>query len=1178
MRLYSFSPLKGTSLLRTIGMMLLMLLVSSLQAQTAEPGLWWTKNEGQWLEKVQYKSEIPAGSIYLCNQSITYDLESAEDRELIHQIKEGFAKVDLEDVILRRYAFHIRFENSNPSPELIASRPSRHISHYFIGNDPQRWASSVPSFRSVTYKNLYNKIDLEYTSTGNFPKYNFILYPGANPDDISMSIDGAENITVEPQQLTVQLGFTALTEIQPIAYQIIDGVQHAVSCRFVQKDSAIGWVLPDGYDTRYPLIIDTVQIFGSFSGSTSDNWGYTATFDNSGHLYGGGIVFGTGYPTVTGSYDATFNAGQIDMGISKFSADGSDLLCSTYLGGSGNDIPHSMIVNNAGELLIYGTSGSSDFPMAGSPFDNTFNGGPSVSINSGFILFGTGVDIVLAKLSSDGSSLESSTYLGGSETDGFNIAGATEYNYGDHARGEIVVDALDNIYVASSSQSDNFPVTAGCFDNSYNGGQDAVIFAMNNDMSSLLWSTYMGGAQADGAYSLKLNSSGHVIATGGTASSTFPVTAGSWMDSYSGGSADGWVAKLNGSGTILLQGTFAGTNQYDQSYFVEVDEEDHIYITGQTRGAFPVTADAYSETNGRQFITKLEPDLSTATYSMVFGSGAAGINISPTALLVDDCENVYVSGWGGSVNQSYNPAVANTSGMTTTPDALDVTTDGSDFYFFVLEKNAENLLYASYFGGAGSNEHVDGGTSRFDKAGTIYQAVCAGCGGSDNFPVTPGAWSEVNGSGNCNLGVGKIEFNLAGVYAISDVEPDVVGCAPFTVSFENLSSDAEQYLWDFGDGSTSTVFEPVYTYTTAGTYEVALVVIDSSTCNIADTSYLTVIVYADSIEAAFDVTEVPDCDELLAEFFNVSEVLDGTTYFWDFGDGTTSTLENPVHNYTTPGVYTVQLIITDLTSCNQTDTATYTLSFLTGFNEGFDISTDGCLPLDATFTSSFEGADSYLWDFGDGTSGTGPLIIHTYSNPGIYNVTLTIVVCGIAEVETFQLVVEGNPVTLFDSEPAIGLMNTPIAFNNLSTNASTFNWQFSDGGSSAATNPTYTFNSIGGYEICLTAYNNAGCEDTFCREIQIENEGVIDVPSAFSPNGDGANDVLYVRGFGVKEMEFRLFNRWGELVFFTSDMDIGWDGTFRGQLQEVEVYVYTLTGTFDDNKAFDKQGNISLLR
>lgn len=1178
MGLYHSGHLKPHRLAKAAGSILLLCITFGMQAQISAPGLWWTGNEGQWEENVQYKSEFPAGNIYLCPQYVTYDIASTEDRELIHQIKEGTATIDLEDVILRRYAFHLRFINSNPSAAIIPSQASKHISNYFIGNNRSKWASGVQSYRSVTYKNMYNGIDLEYTSYGSFPKYNFIVYPGANPDDIAMAFEGAGNIDVTAQQLTVHLGFTTLTEQEPYAYQIIDGQERPVPCNFVQRNGTIGWELPEGYNTRYPLIIDPVQIFGSFSGSTSDNWGYTATFDNSGHLYGGGIVFGSGYPTVTGSYDATFNTGQIDMGISKFSPDGSTLLWSTYLGGSGNDIPHSMIVNNAGALLIYGTSGSADFPMAGSSYDNTFNGGPSVSINGGFLSFNTGVDIVLAKLSTDGSALESSTYIGGSSTDGFNIASATEYNYGDHARGEIVVDAADNIFIASSSQSDDFPVTAGCYDNTYNGGQDAVVFAMNNNMSSLLWSTFMGGTQADGAYSLKLNTSGHIVVTGGTASTNFPATAGAWIDAYSGGSADGWVAILNSSGSSLLESTFAGTSQYDQSYFVEVDDTDHIYITGQTRGAYPVTADAYSEVNGRQFITKLEADLSDAVYSMVFGSGASGINISPTALLVDDCENVYVSGWGGTVNVSFNPSVASTTGMTTTPDALDATTDGSDFYFFVLEKNAENLLYASFFGGTGSNEHVDGGTSRFDKSGTIYQAVCAGCGGSDNFPVTPGAWSEVNGSLNCNLGVGKIEFNLAGVYAISDVEPDVVGCSPFTVAFENLSSDAEQYLWDFGDGSTSTLFEPVYTYTEPGTYEVALVVIDSSTCNIADTAYITVTVYADSIEAGFDVTESPDCTQLLAEFNNTSNVLAGTTYLWNFGDGTTSTLENPEHIYTSPGVYTVQLIITDLSSCNQTDTATYTVSFLTGFNEGFEISTDGCLPLNATFTSSFEGADSYQWDFGDGTTGTGPLLIHTYENAGIYNVTLTVVVCGIAEVETFPLVVEGNPIALFDSEPAIGLLNTPILFSNLSANASSFDWQFSDGGSSDATNPTYIFNSLGGYEICLTAYNNAGCEDTYCREIQIELEGVIDVPSAFSPNGDGANDVLFVRGFGVKEMEFRMFNRWGELVFFTSDMDIGWDGTFRGKPQEMEVYVYTLTGTFDDNQPFDKQGNISLLR
>ena len=175
-------------------------------------------------------------------------------------------------------------------------------------------------------------------------------------------------------------------------------------------------------------------------------------------------------------------------------------------------------------------------------------------------------------------------------------------------------------------------------------------------------------------------------------------------------------------------------------------------------------------------------------------------------------------------------------------------------------KNMASLLYASFFGGSPA-EHVDGGTSRFDKEGTIYQAVCAGCGGSDGFPTTAGAWSEVNGSFNCNLGVGKIAFNLAGVYAESDAEPSINGCAPFTVNFENLSSDAEEYIWDFGDGVGGSVeFEPIYTYhDSSGTYTVMLVVIDSSTCNIADTSYLTVTVYEDSIFADFDLISEQDC-------------------------------------------------------------------------------------------------------------------------------------------------------------------------------------------------------------------------------------------------------------------------------------------------------------------------------
>ncbi|MFN3940913.1 MAG: PKD domain-containing protein, partial [Chitinophagales bacterium] len=316
----------------------------------------------------------------------------------------------------------------------------------------------------------------------------------------------------------------------------------------------------------------------------------------------------------------------------------------------------------------------------------------------------------------------------------------------------------------------------------------------------------------------------------------------------------------------------------------------------------------------------------------------------------------------------------------------------------MLEKNALSLLYASFFGGSSSTEHVDGGTSRFDKSGTIYQAVCAGCGGFDDFPVTPGAWSETNGSFNCNLGVAKIEFNLAGVYADSEAEPDIVGCAPFTIHFENLSSDAEEYIWNFGDGiGASTAFEPTYTYNTAGTFLVTLVVIDSQTCNIADTAYLNVVVFEDSIFAGFTVEEIFNCDSLTANFTNTSDVIAGTTYQWNFGDGYSSTEYAPSHTYSSPGTYTVQLIITNPNSCNYKDTSTYVIEYSLEANEGYEVDASGCLPLLAVFTSNFVGADAYFWDFGNGETATGSEVIYTFTEAGIYNVALTVVYCGIAD-------------------------------------------------------------------------------------------------------------------------------------------------------------------------------------
>jgi hypothetical protein len=211
-----------------------------------------------------------------------------------------------------------------------------------------------------------------------------------------------------------------------------------------------------------------------------------------------------------------------------------------------------------------------------------------------------------------------------------------------------------------------------------------------------------------------------VLVTGGTTSNNLSTPNNPLNGSYLGGQADGYIMKYNAAGNSLLAGTYIGTSSYDQAYFVEVDTSNNVYVTGQTMGNYPVVGNVYSNNGSRQFITKLDNNLSRIIYSTRFGQANAGtINISPTAFLVDRCENVYVAGWGGATNrngQHHYGAVNRLLGSTVSMplrDAIQSTTDGSDFYIIVLEKDARNLLFGSYMGGnnlSGFGEHVDGGT------------------------------------------------------------------------------------------------------------------------------------------------------------------------------------------------------------------------------------------------------------------------------------------------------------------------------------------------------------------------------------------------------------------------------------------------------------------------------------
>jgi len=569
---------------------------------------------------------------------------------------------------------------------------------------------------------------------------------------------------------------------------------------------------------------------------------------------------------------------------------------------------------------------------------------------------------------------------------------------------------------------------------------------------------------------------------------------------------------------------------------------------------------------------------------------------------------VYVSGWGGKANEGFNNS--STRNLPVTSDAIKPVTDasGSDFYFIVIKKDAASLLYGTFFGENNpiSNEnptnfgdHVDGGTSRFDQTGVIYQAMCANCGRGISFPGTPGTWSTTNnalGGGQCNLGMLKIRMNFSGVDAgpkasINGVVNDTAGCVPLKVDFTDTIQNAKSYVWDFGDGSPKVIqpnFNISHTYTAIGSYPVTLVAIDSTTCNIADTAYLTIRVGDNKANLDFFYTKPGLCTDLSYIFTNTSSPGSGTfkpnTFTWDFGDGTriTTGLNPPVtHTYASPGTYNVKLILADTSFCNSPDSILKTLRVSPLVKAQFTTPAQGCVPYNAVFVNTSAGGLTFLWDFGDGSTSTQVNPTHPYPVAGSYTIKLYAFdssSCNKIDSALFTITVVDIPVASFSFSPNPAQENTTTQFTNQSFGATNYLWRFGDGDSSTDVNPIHLFDSTGTYNVCLTAINSAGCSDTICMPVSAIIVPLLDVPTAFTPGKFGVNGIVSVKGFGIKDMHWIIYNRWGQKVFETTNRTSGWNGYYKGKLQPMDVYAYTLDVVFSDGTKLRKTGDITLIR
>ena len=1159
------------------------------------------ENKGQWDKNVLFKSKFQGGNLWIQQNKFVFHLQ---DFSAVHNAHANF-KDSLLDTELKQTVVHLNFVGSNKINTITKVNQTEQYFNYFIGNKKEKWASDVHGYSEANLVELYDGIDMKLIEHLEELKYEFHVKPKTDPKIIQLEYVGQKQLQIDAKgALIISTDLGNIIEQKPYSYQIINGKIIEIPCAFVLNDNQVSFRLGK-YNPEVELVIDPVLIFATYSGSITDNFGMTATYGHDGKAYSGGTIFGNGYPTPDNlAFDVTSNFtvvtgpnyGITDVFISKYSADGTSMLWTSFMGGGdeaqGTEIVNSMITDLSDNIYFFGATSSVDFPIQGG-YQPTHAGGVAglSFLQNGVYYTDQGTDIYVAKLSANGHALMGSTYIGGSGNDGVNYKissgiyssassyDSLTYNYGDSSRGEIMLDENGNCVIASSSRSTDFPVL-NAFQPANAGMQDGVVFKLSNDLSALGWSSYFGGSNNDGCYSVKIDSSFNIVFAGGTSSNNLPQTAGKFLPIYSGGIADGFVGKIAPSGLTLSGVSYIGTSDYDQVYIVEIDRNDNVFVVGQSKGGlFPVINSGYVDANSSQFICKLNPSLTTALNSTVFGNGSPLVNISPAAFLVDVCGNIYVSGWGGNILTGVP-----LTGMPTTPDAFQASSDdGFNFYLFVLDRTFNFKIYASYIGDPLSAEHVDGGTSRFDRNGVVYQSVCGGCGGHSTFPTypNPGAWSNSNLSSNCNNIVFKFDFAI--IPKAEFVVGDNLGCTDFEVIFENTSSASDSYLWDFGNGDTSTIiFNPIITYTDPGIYDVFLYVTDSI-CNLTDTAKIVI-----TVAELTQLTVSPDVEQCYpsTQILTANSFGTASSFVWSSSINFSDTLNTNVLDSTltvnSEVNTTYYVMINNLGNCPKIDSVQihFTSSDLdlTGVEsicsgDIVEISAINTNPA-LTFTYAWSPTSIIVTPSTTNQVFVAPPVSQyvyltaTASNGCILVDSLFIAVSIVNPAEVIasvsdNLVPEGTTVVLTAQPDGLSYSWTPSAGVESPTSQTT----------NALVNVTTLFTLFVTDGICTKM-------DTIWVKIFpfICNEPSLFIPNAFSPNGDGQNDVLYVRGKMIKDMTFRVFNRWGELMFESFERSVGWDGTYKGKKMEPDVYDYYLKVTCIDNVESIVKGNVTLLK
>ncbi len=999
------------------------------EATIATMPLLFSENQGQYEENVSYQARSTEQVITVLNNGIEFSQSPGNS------------------------SVFMLLDGSNPDTKIIGLNPINGTANYYYGSDPSAWISGVPLTAGVQYQEVYPGIDMNLSGTEGLLKSEFTVRPGADPAAIVLQYQGQTGLSLnETGDLVIQTPAREIVDEAPYAYQEINGTKVTVPCSYVVGENGTVSFSLESYDATLPLVIDPVLRYSLYFGGTGRDWGNSIAVDQNGYAYFIGTTWSdhlkylynitqessaevSAQGLAPGSVQPFFGGGDKDAFVIKIDPDGTSLVYITYIGGSGTDEGTGLVIDKEGSAYVVGGTNSKDFPVKNGYRD---------AISGGY-------DAWVAKLQPDGRDFVYSTFLGGEKDDFANA---------------VTIDDKTNVFVTGQTHSWNFPVVNRYQLSPYGGMADAFITKLDPEGKSVVYSNFIGGSAYDAGTGITLDPNGYACIVGQTESRDLPVIKPYQNTLH--GTFDAFVTKFDPEGKYpAAYSTYLGGSGWEDGRGIIALPDGKLAVVGVTKSTdFPLNNAIQSSLLGLQdgFLATLNQDGSALVESTYFGGTLID---SINGVDRDAAGNIFVIGTTDSPDLPVQRAYQSKTG------------GSSDAMIAKFTPDLSQTVFVTYLGGSQIEE---GRAIAVTDEGDAY---LNGYTESKNFPkVWP--YQQNYGDGDRDAFVAVLsEHDMIPVTDFVGVPTE--GDAPLTVQFTDKSLGIPtSWAWEFGDNTTSTEKNPVHTYQNPGVYTVSLTAknIVSSQKKTKE-NYITVREPMKPPVADFNGVPQSGMVPLTVTFTDLS-TNEPDKWLWAFGDSQTSAEKNPVHTYTVPGKYTVNLTVSNRAGTSSKEKPEFVNAQPCVIKPVADFAADptsGMVPLSVKFTDLSKNAPTaWTWTFGDGTSANEQNPTHVYTVPGKYSVTLNVSNQAGSDQITKPELVNAQPSILkpiadFDAFPTSGPAPLSVQFSDRSqNNPAKWLWDFGDGAKSEERNPVHLYANPGLYTVSLTVTNEAGAD------------------------------------------------------------------------------------------------------